>query len=225
MKLLHGDAFLFDLDATLVDSSACIENIWRIWSGKYRFEHGRVMEAVHGRTIAETMAKVAPHMNSVSFIAEVQEIAIAELKNVKEVRGAHRFLSSLPPESWAIVTSGPRQVAQASIRNAGLPMPAIMITAEDVARGKPDPEPYLAAAHRLGVSPQRCIVFEDSMAGIESGIGAGATVIALTTTHCAEDLTGLQFLIHDFECIDARISDAGTGARFGVAIDCGEPRK
>jgi sugar-phosphatase len=219
MKTLNYDAFLFDVDATLVDSSACIEAIWRIWSEKYGFDLARVMEVIHGRTILAALEILAPHMVAEKFVVEVQDIALGELKNVTEITGAKSFLAALPQGSWAVGTSGARQVSLSSMRNAGLPIPDAVVAAEDVTRGKPDPEPYLKAANLLGVKPENCIVFEDSMAGIKSGMAAGASVVALTTTHGADELTGVDFLIRDFSQVTVKINPAGSRFRFALLID------
>jgi mannitol-1-/sugar-/sorbitol-6-phosphatase len=218
MKTLQCDAFLFDVDSTLVNSSACIESVWRIWSEKYGFELEQVLAAVHGRKISETLGMIAPEMNAEKFLVEIQNIALHAFKNVREVKGAKTFLSKLPPESWAISTSGARQVSLSSMNNAGLPLPAAVVAAEDVVHGKPDPEPYIRAAKLLGVKAENCIVFEDSLAGIQSGRTAGATVIALTTTHRAEELTGLDFLIQDFSQLEVRANQEGAGLRFELLI-------
>lgn len=161
---------------------------------------------------------VAPDMAAEKFVVEVQNIALNEFKNVMAVKGAKKFLSKLPLESWAIATSGARHVSISSMRNAGLPIPGVVVAAEDVIRSKPDPEAYINAANLLGVKPENCIVFEDSMAGIKSGVASGATVIALTTTHSANELTGLDFLIRDFSRLELRINQESSGQRFELVI-------
>jgi sugar-phosphatase len=105
------------------------------------------------------------------------------------VAGAERVLGALPPNSWAVATSGPRASAFARLRRAGLPLPGVLVAAEDVRRGKPDPEVYLGAAERLGVVPSRCLVIEDAPAGLEAARAAGMTTLGLTTTHAPAELT------------------------------------
>jgi len=104
------------------------------------------------------------------------------------VDGAPRLLEMLPVGSWAVATSGTRAVATDRLRRAGLPIPGVLICAEDVLRGKPSPDVYLLAAAGLGVVPRDCLVVEDAPAGIEAARAAGMGVVAITTTHRPEEL-------------------------------------
>jgi sugar-phosphatase len=120
-------------------------------------------------------------------------------EGIVEVPGARRLLDGLKPHQWAIVTSASRALAALRMRCAGLPIPEVLISADDVRNGKPDPEGYLKAASRLGVSPERCIVVEDSPAGILAGQRAGMKILGITTTLAAEKLLGVQTIsnFHD----------------------------
>jgi sugar-phosphatase len=89
----------------------------------------------------------------------------------------------LPAERWAVVTSAPRLLAERRILAAGLPLPQIMVSAEDVERGKPAPDCFLLAAKKLGVKPAECLVFEDAPAGIAAAEAAGAKVMVITAAH------------------------------------------
>ena len=93
--------------------------------------------------------------------------------------GAAALLASLPPERWAIVTSCPRNLALGLIAHAGLPVPRILVSADDVERGKPAPDCYLAAAAAFGVEPNACVAIEDSAGGIAAARAAGMDVIAV----------------------------------------------
>jgi sugar-phosphatase len=104
------------------------------------------------------------------------------------VEGAPLLLETLPVGSWAVATSGTRAVATDRLQRAGLPIPGVLICAEDVPRGKPSPDVYLLAAAGLGVVPSQCLVIEDAPAGIEAARAAGMGVVALTTTHRREEL-------------------------------------
>jgi mannitol-1-/sugar-/sorbitol-6-phosphatase len=108
---------------------------------------------------------------------------------LRRIEGAAELLKMLPPRSWAVATSGPKAGAVERLRRAGLPVPAVLVGAEDVVRGKPSPDVYLEAARRLGMAPADCVVVEDAPAGIEAGRAAGMRVIALTTTHAIEELS------------------------------------
>jgi mannitol-1-/sugar-/sorbitol-6-phosphatase len=75
------------------------------------------------------------------------------------------LLQDLPSSRWAGVTSGSHKLMRARLAAAGLPVPAVLIAAEDVSEAKPDPESYLAASAALGCDIAQCVVIEDSPAG------------------------------------------------------------
>src|SRR4029079_6494014 len=114
----------------------------------------------------------------------------------------------------AVATSGPRVVATGRLQQAGLPVPSVLICAEEVVHGKPSPDVDLMAPRALAVSPRECIVIEDAPAGIAAARAAGMNVIAVTTTHprselsadaCATSLAGIHV---------GRIDHTPRGARF-----------
>lgn len=172
-------AVLFDLDGTLVDSGACIEDLWREWAEKNHIDVNYVHSIIHGRTIEETLSKISPYFSNEKCVEEIKSLAIEKLSKVAPVPGAVRFLSSLPLELFAVVTSGAKKVALPGIYGAGLPVPDCIITAEDVSESKPSPEPYLLAAERLNKRPEDCLVFEDADAGITSALAAGMRVVVV----------------------------------------------
>lgn len=182
-------AVLFDLDGVLIDSTACIERHWRQWAHAHGLDVGAVMRVAHGRRTVETMQLAAPHLDDVEAEARyfVAQEAL-DTEGVFEIDGATALLNALPLDSWAIVTSGSRDVATSRLNHVGLPIPRVLITADDVIQGKPDPEPYLAAAHRLGLEAEQCVVFEDSPAGLAAAHAAGMQAVALATTHRASEL-------------------------------------
>ena len=112
--------------------------------------------------------------------------------------GALHLISTLPPQRWTIATSGTRDLATARIRAAGLPTPAKIITASDITKGKPNPEPYLKAAALLSVLARECVVLEDAPAGVRAGKAAGARVVALRTTATDAELraAGADFIVN-----------------------------
>jgi sugar-phosphatase len=141
-----------------------------------------LVRRAHGRRSVETVREVAPTLDSDE---EVQWLAAAELSDfdgVVALAGAADALAALSDAQRAIVTSGGRELARKRLLHVGLPVPAILVAAEDVSEGKPSPEGFLAAASKLGVHPSRCVVTEDTPAGIQAGRGAGCRVVALTTT-------------------------------------------
>jgi sugar-phosphatase len=176
------DAVLFDMDGTIVDSRQIVERIWTLWATEHGLSVETVLAVAHGRRTLETIALVAPHLATPEEAARLDLMEAAE-GGETTIAGASRLLSTLPADRWAVVTSAIHVLALRRILKVGLPEPAVLVGADDVASGKPSPEGYLKAAGRLGVDPRRCVVVEDTPAGVEAGRSAGAKVIGLTTTY------------------------------------------
>ncbi|MFU0886462.1 HAD-IA family hydrolase [Kluyvera sichuanensis] len=182
MTKFECNAVLFDLDGTLVDSGPCIERLWELWAKKNHVDVKYVLSIIHGRTVSETLKLISPYFYNQKCIDEIKFTAMEALSHVSPIPGAVNLFRQLPMNKVAIVTSGIKAVSMRSIIGAGIPVPDVMITADDVSCGKPDPEPYLKAASRLGVNPNNCLVFEDAYSGIRSAIAAGMSVIVVGKT-------------------------------------------
>jgi sugar-phosphatase len=209
---LRCDALLLDMDGTLVDSTECVERQWRLWAERHVLELEPILKVSHGRITLETIQAVAPHL---ATEAEVRSFDVAEAedtKGLKAVRGAVAFVSSLPEDRWAVVTSAPRKLARVRLECAGIPMPRWIVCADDVSRGKPHPEPYLTAATLVGYSPERCLAIEDARAGVDAARAAGMQVLGITTTMSGEEL-GVPS-VRDFEELRVR-----TDGAFGIVIE------
>jgi sugar-phosphatase len=170
-------AFLFDMDGTLLDSSAAVDRVWGSWAQRHGIDAPTLLATVHGVRSEDTIRRFAGANANVA--RETQWILDAEVSDVDGVvalEGIHAFIEALDPGTWAIVTSAPRALAEVRLRAVNLPIPEVMITAENVQRGKPDPQGFLLAAQRLGVSIDKCLVFEDSPAGVAAAKAAGAQV-------------------------------------------------
>jgi mannitol-1-/sugar-/sorbitol-6-phosphatase len=176
------EAIVFDNDGVLVDSFASVERAWRRWSIEQGLDPEVVMPTVHGRPSRETVAALlAPELVGAA-LQRIDDLEIEDAAGVTALPGAVGLLASLPAGRWAIVTSATTALFEVRRVAAGLPRPAVVVTADHVSRGKPDPEGYLAAMWRLGVSPVRAAVFEDSSSGIVAALAAGVgTVIRLGT--------------------------------------------
>jgi sugar-phosphatase len=189
MRRFECSAILFDLDGVLVDSAAWIELQWQRWAERRGLDPAPFLRVCHGRRAVETIRLAAPELDAEAEVARFDQAEEAVAAPLRPVAGAERVLASLPAGSWAVATSGPRTMAVARLRRAGLPVPGVLIAAEDVHRGKPDPDVYLRAAELLGALPERCLVIEDAPAGLEAGRAAGMTTLALTTTHSSAQLS------------------------------------
>lgn len=204
---LRCAALLFDLDGVLVDSAACIERIWHRWSVDHGLDPSRVIETAHGRRTIETLQLVAPHLNAEQEVAALAEIESSTMEGVFEVPGAQELIQRLPPGSWAVVTSGLRRIATQRLRHVGLPIPGVLVCADDLQRGKPDPEGYLAAAARLGVAAASCVVIEDAPAGVAAGRAAGMRTIAVTRTYDQDALAAADYTISHLAALHVGLSD------------------
>lgn len=168
------------MDGTLIDSGACVERQWARWADRHGLALSDVMHVSHGRRTIETMRLLAPHLDHAEELERFVRDEAADLENVQAFEGAARLLASLPADRWAIVTSSSEAVARARLPHCGFPEPRVLVTADHVRRGKPDPEPYLTAARLLGHCPQDCVVFEDANSGIAAARAAGMTVIGVS---------------------------------------------
>ncbi|MFJ5517006.1 HAD-IA family hydrolase [Streptomyces griseoluteus] len=179
MPHLQASALLFDMDGTLVDSTALVESTWAGFCERHQLDLAEVLSFAHGRPTRETVG----HFLAESDLATAETRRLiaheeSETTGITEVPGARALLDELPPTSWAVVTSASRRLAEVRMAAAGLPLPGILISADDVRRGKPDPEGYLLAVAAIGCPPQDALVFEDSGAGVRAGLaGCGRTVV------------------------------------------------
>ena len=185
---LAADALLFDLDGVLVDSTANVERHWRDWATARGLDVARILSVIHGRRAIDTIREQAPHLDAERELAALVAAESRETRGITVIPGAAELLASIPDDRWAIVTSGPHPVALARLQAVGLPVPRVLVTADRVKAGKPDPEGYLAAARTLGFAPERCVVVEDAPAGVEAARRGGMRCIAVTTTHHADEL-------------------------------------
>lgn len=177
-------AFLFDMDGTLLSSVRSAERVWGAWARRHGLDVDAFLRTIHGVRARETV--LSQNIPGIDVDAEVEAITRAEMEDLHDIdalAGASDLLASLPRDRWAIVTSASLELACRRLTAAGLPMPPMFITAEDVERGKPAPDCFQLAARRLGVDPRDCLVFEDAAAGIQAAEAAGASVIVICTTH------------------------------------------
>jgi sugar-phosphatase len=177
-------AFLFDMDGTILTSIKAAERVWGQWAERQGLDVDAFLPTIHGKRTEETIRALGlPGVDAAIEAAFITRAEIDDVAGIEAIRGAAGFLASLPRERWAIVTSAPRLLAEARIAAAGLPIPEVLVAAEDVERGKPAPDPFLLGSRKLGVAPADCLVFEDTLAGLRSAAAAGMASIVVTTTH------------------------------------------
>jgi sugar-phosphatase len=205
---IHAHALLFDNDGTLVSSLDSVERCWTRWAKEYGITAEQFRRvALHGRPAAEIVADLLPARLVPEAVARVEQLEVDDVPDggVRLLPGTRDFLDALPADRWAVVTSATRRLAEARLDAVGI-LPKTLIAADDVTRGKPDPEPYLLAARQLGVDPARCVVFEDAPAGLRAGRAAGMTTVALTTTHRAEELDA-DLVVQDLSALFVLVTD------------------
>jgi sugar-phosphatase len=182
-------SFLFDMDGTLITSTAAAERVWTRWAQRHGLDVATFIPTIHGVRAADTIRRQnLPDIDLAAEVAWVERGEIEDVDGVAPIPGAIDFVKRLPPHRWAVVTSATVPLARARLAAAGVTPPELMITAERVERGKPDPAGYLLAARTLGFDVADCLVFEDAEAGIKAGEAAGADVVVVTAawTHPLE---------------------------------------
>ncbi|MBQ0854345.1 HAD family hydrolase [Streptomyces sp. BH-SS-21] len=206
---IQADALLFDNDGTLVSSLDSVYRCWSRWAAEYGItaeEFARV--ELHGRPAVEIAADLLPAARVPEAVVRIEQLEVEDVPGgVHLLPGTKALLDSLPADRWAVVTSATRRLGEARLAEVGI-RPKNLVAADDITRGKPDPEPFLLAARRLGVDPARCVVFEDAPAGLQSGRAAGMTTVALTTTHRADELTA-DVVVEDLSAVSALVTDEG----------------
>jgi sugar-phosphatase len=202
-------AVISDLDGVLVDSAAATSRAWAAWAARHDLDGVAIQAANHGRPARDV---VAEHVRAESVDAEAAVLLDFELTDTEGVVAFAGAADVLALPEVAISTSCTLPLAQARLRAAGLPVPGVLVTADQVARGKPAPDPYLVAAERLGADPVDCLVLEDAPSGIAAGRAAGMTVWAVTTTHAAADLGGAHRIAAGLPELLASLEDRSAAA-------------
>ena len=202
-------AILFDLDGVLADSTAVVDRVWRVWADERGLDGDAIMHVAHGRPSAEIIREFAPDLSVQAEVEILENREAVDLSGVVGIEGAAELVLSLPRTSWAVVTSGTNTVAEPRLAAVGIPQPPVLITADDIVDGKPDPEGYLAAAAALQAPAAGCMVIEDSPAGLEAARRAGMRTIGVTTTFPAESLTPVDALVSSLKAVRLDRIDEG----------------
>lgn len=208
MTTFHCSAILFDLDGVLVDSTGSVDRQWRIWARERGIDEEKVMAIAHGVRAVEVVRAVAPHLDPETEVGKLESREAADRDGVAVMPGAIALIRAIPAGHWGVVTSGRRQLATGRLQLAQIPLPKVMIAADDVANGKPHPEPYLKGAELLGANPADCLVIEDAPAGIRAAHAGGMKVIALTSTYPGSALSEADLVIRRLDQIEVSLDGA-----------------
>jgi len=195
----------------LIDSNPAVSRVWSAWAEERGFDPAEVVAHAHGRPSLATVRKYLPTADHEAENREVERREIKDVEGVVLLPGARELLQSLPPDRWTIATSCTRPLAEVRLRAAGLPVPERLVTSTDVTHGKPNPEPFLKAAAKLGFPVSECVVLEDVPAGIRAGKAAGSKVIAFRTTVQEAELrdAGADWVLNS--CADVTLIDHTVG--------------
>ena len=221
--VLRCSAVLFDLDGVLVDSEPVVVRTWNRWAARHKLDIPDLVRRAHGRRSIETVREVAPQLDAEVEVRWLEGTETSDADGLAILPGAAELLQAIPRERCAVVTSGGSVLAQFRLSAVGLLPPAVLISAEDVHRGKPAPDGYLLAAARLGAAPGECVVVEDTPAGIAAGRAAGATVLAVATTFPPADLRSAHVVLPSLAVVETTVHRAELrltikdGARLDVA--------
>ncbi|MCX4821812.1 HAD family hydrolase [Streptomyces sp. NBC_01142] len=206
---IHAEALLFDNDGTLVSSMESVNRCWTRWAREYGItaeDFARV--ELHGRPAAEIAADLLPADVVPEAVARIEQLEVEDVAGgVVLLPGTAELLAQLPADRWAVVTSASRRLAEARLEEVGI-RPKMLIAADDITRGKPDPEPFLLGARQLGADPARCVVFEDAPAGLTAGRAAGMRTVALATTHRRSELFA-DVVVRDLSAVSVQATDGG----------------
>lgn len=209
-------AVLFDMDGTLVDSTAVVESVWAEFADRFGLDLAEVLAHAHGRLTIDSVRHFCPSDHDpVALAAELDEQELTRLQGIVEVPGAARLLADLARSGCpvAVVTSASLELATRRMRAAGVAPPEVLVSADDVTAGKPSPQGYLMAAGRLGVPAGDCVLFEDAEAGLRAAVASGGQVVVVGEH--ASDTTEALRRVADLRSVEVRTVGARTVLRLG----------
>lgn len=205
----QSKGFIFDMDGVVVDNHRFHFQAWMEFSEKYHFPlDGQIYrDKFNGKTNADLFKMIFGQLSDdqVQAYALEKELNYQKLyqKEMKAHVGLVGFLDFLHQHDFkvALGTSAPTLNVDFTLDRLGLRKYFhVIVDGPQVSRGKPDPEVYLKCCSLLNLAPEDCVVFEDSLAGLESGKRAGCAIVGVATSHGVEELKPLtNLIIHDFD--------------------------
>jgi len=205
--ILRVLGILFDMDGVLVSSLGSVERSWQKWAEARGVDPALAIKTAHGRRAIETVRLLRPDLNDAEELEWIEDMEVEDNEGLKILHGVKPILEALPEKYWTVVTSATDRLARARMAYGGIPVPARMITADTVAKGKPDPEPYRRGAALLGLAPEECLVIEDSASGAKAGHVAGCKVLATLFSHSRESLAAADWIVRSLEDVRVRVLD------------------
>ena len=205
---------LFDMDGVLISSIGSVRRSWRLWAKMYDVPNAEEYEVPHGVRAIDIVRQLRPDIDPHEGLRVIEEIEVNDVADLTVLPGVKKLLECLPSDRWAIVTSSTRRLLLARLKAAGLPVPERIVTADDVERGKPDPEPYRRGAELLGFRAEDCLVVEDAPSGVGAGVAAGCRVLGVLGTHSKGELEGADWVVGSLEGLMVEVGAEGLELRF-----------
>ncbi|RSL16168.1 sugar-phosphatase [Edaphobacter aggregans] len=212
--VVETKGILFDMDGVLISSIGSVVRCWQRWAKLYDIPNADTYEVPHGMRAIEIVRSLRPDIDAEEGLRVIEDMEMEDTADLKVLPGVKELMESLPLDRWAIVTSATTRLLLGRLEAAGLPVPARLISADMVERGKPDPEPYRRGAGLLGFSPEECIVVEDAPSGVGAGVAAGCRVLGVLGTHSAEELAEADWVVESLERLGVTVAGDGLELRF-----------
>jgi sugar-phosphatase len=197
---------LFDMDGVLVSSLGSVERSWTKWALAHGVDPALAIQTAHGRRAIESVQFLRPDLNAREEMLRVEDMEVEDTEGLETLPGVTRILHALPSDRWAVVTSATHRLALSRLRAGGIPAPERLVSADQVAQGKPFPDPYLAGAKLLGLPPADCLVIEDSPSGATSGHAAGCRVLATLFSHSSASLSAADWIVHSLDDVQVSVA-------------------
>lgn len=190
------------MDGILVSSLDAVRRAWSRWALMRGLDPVYACQVSHGCRAIDSMAILRPDLDAAAEVHILESFELEDTYDITALPGVLHLLEALNrnPETcerWAVVTSASARLARRRMAAGGIPIPHCIVAAEQVARGKPHPDPFLAGAALLDLPPQECVVFEDSSSGVQAGRAAHCTVVATTFSHPIDNLEAAHYVISD----------------------------
>jgi sugar-phosphatase len=208
---------LFDMDGVLISSIAADERSWLRWARFHHMEETFSLQSTHGRRTIDTIRAARPDLDLAVEVNRMEAFDAEEQGGVLALPGAKSLVAGLPAGAWTVVTSASERMMRQRLALVGMEAPPNAVSADHVAHGKPHPEPYERGARMLGLAPSECLVIEDAPAGVRAGKAAGCAVLAVLTSHGAEELEEADWIVPSLEGVTAmRSLDGRVEVRLSV---------
>jgi len=202
-------AVLFDMDGVLISSIGSDERSWLRWSHLHGMQGTFSIQWTHGRRAIDTVRALRPDLDPVAEVRRLEDFDAEDHDGATALPGVRDLLTRLKPTQWGIVTSASERLMTNRLRSAGIAPPPALVTADSVSRGKPDPEPYVLGAQKLGLVPAECLVIEDAPAGIRAAKLAGCPALAVASSHSKLELSEADWIVDSLEKVHLDCSETG----------------